>query len=161
MPVDVAVEQVFRAITVDKFHEAGEAAVGLVLPVAETTRRGVGDDDIGCTPAPEKKTHTANKAGHLLLGILIDSVIVPAGSGEPGDAQPVEGHHAPVQGGTAYWRGVFMAVVVVAEDVEKRGVVKVPQGDEIFRGQITAGDYGLEAAAADAGCFEEVFFDDI
>ncbi len=161
MPVDVAVEQVFRTITVDKFHETGEAAVGLVLPIAETAWRGVGYDNIGCTPPPEKKTHAANKAGHFLFGILIDSVIIPAGSGEPGDAQPVEVNHASVQWSAAHRRFRFIAVVVVAKDVKKWGVVKVPQGNEIFRGQVTAGDYGFKAAAAGAGCFEEFFFDDI
>lgn len=127
MPVDVAVEQVFRAITVDKFHEAGEAAVGLILPVAETAWRGVGYDNIGCPPPPEKKTHVADKTGHFLFRILIDSVIIPAGSGEPDDAQPVKVDHTSVQWSAAHRRFRFIAVVVVAKDVKQRGVVKVPQ----------------------------------
>ena len=73
---DVTVDEIFGLIAVNKFTEAVEAAVGVIVTAFHSCGGSVGDDDVHAPCPANLPVEAANAPRHLLLRVLVDAAII-------------------------------------------------------------------------------------
>ncbi len=124
--------------------------------------RRMGDNDVDPAPPPGHRTHAPHHPGHLLLGVLVGSAVVPHGAFQPHELEPTKQHDPFMDIAAAKGRIVPITDVMVSLDVKQGDIERVRQVAQIFRGQITAAQHQVDRPQAFfVGSGVELGIDDI
>lgn len=116
----VAVNMVLRLVLVQEIVEALKAAVREVVRVAPARGGRVAEQDIDAAGLGDLPPDPAQTAFHLPLGILMRSAVIHRTAAHAEDAQPLYGHELVLDAVAALGRGLFIAPVVIAADIQHR-----------------------------------------
>ena len=144
--VDVAVDQIAGMPAVHQAQEGLKALVRQILHVPHPPCRRVGQQDVEALVFTQLPPQPAGPTGHLALGVHMGLIgAVAHAAPQPQHPHAVD-HNDVIFRADAALRGLFfVAVVMVAVDIQYRRVGKAGQEGQILRGQIAAGQDQVHA----------------
>ena len=101
--------------------------------------------DIDAAGLGDLPPHLAQTAFHLPLGILMRSAVIHRTAAHAEDAQPLYGHELVLDAVAALGRGLFIAPVVIAADIQHRRAPHRHKEAQVFGLQVTAGQDEVDA----------------
>jgi hypothetical protein len=128
MPMD----EEFRFVFFHKFAECTESLVRQITSVVKLVGRSMCKQDIESAMPKKREPEFPDPPPHLAFCILVDSRLVAHGSSEPEDPHALINVNAVFDADTALRGTHFVLIIMVAADIEDRGLGKSDQKRKII-----------------------------
>jgi len=120
--MDMTVDQIRRLPAIQQRKKRLKTTVGEVIGITVTAGRSVGKDDIHTTVLFQLPTKFPNAKSHLSLAVLVRTSGVAGDTAKPKDPKTFYRDQPIFNAIAALWGVVRIATVVIAMDIQQRGV---------------------------------------